>query len=59
MNIGKRMQSLVVARFREWRDTEYLIEQPDHILRDIGLCRGDIATSLRFGRQDAALHRGR
>jgi uncharacterized protein YjiS (DUF1127 family) len=36
-------------RIRALRDTAHLFEQPDHILRDIGVRRSEIAAVVRFG----------
>jgi len=43
-----------IARYLLWRrvrrDEAWLKRQPDYLLRDIGLDRGDIGTAVRAGR---------
>ena len=46
-------------RIRARRDAAHLFEQPDHILRDIGICRSEIATAMRFGGAEIPRHLSR
>jgi uncharacterized protein YjiS (DUF1127 family) len=40
----------LVRMLRRQRDREHLYELPDHLLRDIGIDRVEIASIVRFGR---------
>jgi uncharacterized protein YjiS (DUF1127 family) len=59
MNIRKRIQSTMRDRIRARRDTAHLFEQPDHILRDIGVCRSELSATVYFGGTDILHHQRR
>jgi uncharacterized protein YjiS (DUF1127 family) len=47
----------VTRGLRRQRDRAHLSELPDHLLRDIGIDRFDIASAVRFGRGDVGRRR--
>ena len=52
---GLWLGRIVAAIASEWhlrRQVAILLEQNDYMLRDLGLCRSDVARVVRRGRQD-------
>ena len=47
-----RIVAAVASEWRLRRQVAFLLEQNDHMLRDLGLCRSDVARVVRRGRHD-------
>ena len=47
-----RIVAAVASEWRLRRQVAFLLEQNDYMLRDLGLCRSDVARVVRRGRQD-------
>jgi uncharacterized protein YjiS (DUF1127 family) len=45
-----RLVAAVVSEWRLRRQVTFLLEQDDRTLRDLGLCRSDVARFVRIGR---------
>ena len=59
-HIAAWVQSALIAGGNVWmvrRDARMLIEMPDHLLKDLGIERADIARVVRHGRTPVASRR--